>query len=443
MTTDEIAAKAAEIIFANEGNYGSVNKNDNGAVSVGKVQWHGNRAINLLRGILAKDLKAAKQILGDELYLEIIDTQTNWGSRIVDVAEAAAISTLLKTPQGKSEQDALAIRDIGKYINKGKSYGLNDPGALIYFADGVNQYGTNSTLWKNIASDALKGAGDVDAMYKATTNRTSKYLSRRATVYKKVKALNLGGGNTMQGIELQNGIGTYSGGSDGAKTILLEGNTTNFKINEFRCKDGSDSILIDKGLVQLLQAAREHFGKPVHINSAYRTQAHNQKVGGASPSYHTKGRAADITVEGVANKEVAKFFEGYGAKGIGFYNYSGGFVHVDTRESKYLWQQDKKSGTYYQVSTFGAAPAAGFETGTYKLLTTMKVRTGPGTSYPAKAKAQLTADGQRNANANGTLKPGTKTTVKKVISNGSEYWALTPSGYIAMKIGNETYMQKQ
>ena len=43
-TKKEVAAAAAAIIFANEGNYSSVNANDNGAVSVGKVQWHGNRA---------------------------------------------------------------------------------------------------------------------------------------------------------------------------------------------------------------------------------------------------------------------------------------------------------------------------------------------------------------------------------------------------------------
>ena len=56
MAESWIAEKAAEIIFANEGNYGSVNKNDNGAVSVGKVQWHGNRALNLLRTIDRKSV---------------------------------------------------------------------------------------------------------------------------------------------------------------------------------------------------------------------------------------------------------------------------------------------------------------------------------------------------------------------------------------------------
>ena len=51
----EIAAEAAKVIFANEGNYSSVNADDNGALSVGKVQWHGNRALSLLKEIAKRE----------------------------------------------------------------------------------------------------------------------------------------------------------------------------------------------------------------------------------------------------------------------------------------------------------------------------------------------------------------------------------------------------
>ena len=46
----------------------------------------------------------------------------------------------------------------------------------------------------------------------------------------------------------------------------------NFKVREFACK-GSDVVLLDEELVVLLQCIREHFGKPVHITSGYRTAA--------------------------------------------------------------------------------------------------------------------------------------------------------------------------
>ena len=48
-SASEILDAALQLLYYNEGSYGSVNKNDNGAVSVGKIQWHGTRALNLLK----------------------------------------------------------------------------------------------------------------------------------------------------------------------------------------------------------------------------------------------------------------------------------------------------------------------------------------------------------------------------------------------------------
>ena len=105
--------------------------------------------------------------------------------------------------------------------------------------------------------------------------------------------------------------------------------------------------------MEFLQKVRDHFGKAVSVTSAYRTPSHNRSVNGATSSYHMKGKAADFTVTGVSNREVAKYLQGIGAKGIGLYDYTGGFVHVDTREKKYYWQQDARNGKAYGVSTFG------------------------------------------------------------------------------------------
>lgn len=53
-----------------------------------------------------------------------------------------------------------------------------------------------------------------------------------------------------------------------------------------------------KNLKQLcknvLQPLRDHLGKPVVINSGFRSQAVNMAVGGANNSQHMKGEAADI-----------------------------------------------------------------------------------------------------------------------------------------------------
>ena len=113
--------------------------------------------------------------------------------------------------------------------------------------------------------------------------------------------------------------------------------STNFTVKEFACKDGSDSVLIDAALVEVLQKIRDHFGKPVVINSAYRTPEHNRKVGGSSGSYHVKGMAADIQISGVSAVEIAYFAQTI-TNGVGVYYYGNtNFVHVDTRQNRTFW----------------------------------------------------------------------------------------------------------
>ena len=54
-----------------------------------------------------------------------------------------------------------------------------------------------------------------------------------------------------------------------------------FKVREFACKDGSQVVFIDSYLVSILDILRNQAGKPVIINSGYRTPARNKAVGGA------------------------------------------------------------------------------------------------------------------------------------------------------------------
>lgn len=117
----------------------------------------------------------------------------------------------------------------------------------------------------------------------------------------------------------------------------------NFLVSEFKCKDGSDEVLIDPLLVEYLQAIRDHFGKSVKINSAYRTTKHNAAVGGVEDSRHVLGCAADIRIEGVPPIEIARYAESLGIKGIGLYDT---FVHVDTRVKKGFWKSHSHIGVY-------------------------------------------------------------------------------------------------
>lgn len=50
-------------------------------------------------------------------------------------------------------------------------------------------------------------------------------------------------------------------------------------------------LLVDN----ILDPLREAYGRPVYVNSGYRSLALNKKVGGSKNSQHMKGLAADIT----------------------------------------------------------------------------------------------------------------------------------------------------
>lgn len=50
-----------------------------------------------------------------------------------------------------------------------------------------------------------------------------------------------------------------------------------------------------QSLLLILDNLREEFGKPIIINSFYRSFAHNVRVGGVKTSKHLTGAAVDIT----------------------------------------------------------------------------------------------------------------------------------------------------
>lgn len=134
------------------------------------------------------------------------------------------------------------------------------------------------------------------------------------------------------------GIESYSLAKDGEKKL-----SANFKVREFACKDGSNTIFVCEELVQLLQNIRDHFNRPVTITSAYRTLTHNKKVGGSPKSQHLYGMAADFQVEGVAPETVAAYAETLlpNTGGIGTYpkkaGRAHGWVHIDVRKVKSRW----------------------------------------------------------------------------------------------------------
>ena len=122
--------------------------------------------------------------------------------------------------------------------------------------------------------------------------------------------------------------------------------TTNFTLAEFQSKCGRpmpDDVKQNiQKLANSLQVLRDHLGKPITINSAYRSPEHNAKIGGVRNSQHVQGKAADIAVQGMTTRQVATEIEKLIASGqmlqgaIGIYPT---FVHYDIRKNKVRWSK--------------------------------------------------------------------------------------------------------
>jgi hypothetical protein len=118
-----------------------------------------------------------------------------------------------------------------------------------------------------------------------------------------------------------------------------------FSPREIACR-GTGKVLVDPAALDKLQALRDSLGKPLIVNSGYRSPEHNKRVGGAKASQHLRGVAFDIAM---SNHDPAAFeamARNAGFTGFGFYppKLGGGhdFIHIDTgpeREWGKRWGQ--------------------------------------------------------------------------------------------------------
>jgi hypothetical protein len=116
--------------------------------------------------------------------------------------------------------------------------------------------------------------------------------------------------------------------------------TQNFRLKEFVCKDNTavPEHLIDnvRAVAKQLQIVRNHYNKPIRINSAYRTPKYNRSVGGALKSMHLLALAVDTKpLFDISIDEYYKtmleltIFKGYGIGNT--------FLHTDLRDTYTIW----------------------------------------------------------------------------------------------------------
>ncbi len=132
----------------------------------------------------------------------------------------------------------------------------------------------------------------------------------------------------------------------------------NFRVIEFRCRDGSDCICLSDELVGILQKIRDYFGQAVKITSGYRTPAYDRRVGGSGGGYHTKGCAADIIISGIKPTKIAAYADVLlGERGgieCAAYGECRGYVHIDVRQGR--WRALKADAAKKYVSLSALFP---------------------------------------------------------------------------------------
>lgn len=129
-------------------------------------------------------------------------------------------------------------------------------------------------------------------------------------------------------------VKTYSLKTDGDKYC-----SAHTKVREMRCKDGSDKILIDTELMEMIEKlfAKLQCSKYI-ISSGYRTPDYSGKVGGFSTDQHTKGKAVDACFYDkngkiISAKIVCCVAQDVGFKGIANISSKYQYVHLDMRDS--------------------------------------------------------------------------------------------------------------
>lgn len=112
-------------------------------------------------------------------------------------------------------------------------------------------------------------------------------------------------------------------------------------------RGGNEAVPIDANLLNIAYKIQNtllsfNIRKPMNINSGYRSLKTNANTEGAAKnSFHTKGKAIDISIEGLDASLVGYLGVIMAKGGVGFYPMKN-FIHLDTG-NKRQWIVDSKN----------------------------------------------------------------------------------------------------
>ena len=192
-TSSELSVMA-DIIFEQEGggkNYGNINPLDVDAISIGVLQWHADNGRELITRIKNANPGVFNHLYN--FYNATFPIEKSWKGFYVSKGDNNynCIKELLTGNEGKQCQDEYVNEFLSSYVDQGKSVGVNDYKAQIFFCDMYNQ--SPAGAMKIARSTSNKS---LDGLYQETMNGghwlgSSAYHNndRRTRVYNKVKQM--------------------------------------------------------------------------------------------------------------------------------------------------------------------------------------------------------------------------------------------------------------
>jgi uncharacterized protein YcbK (DUF882 family) len=229
----------------------------------------------------------------------------------------------------------MSIRDMGKEISMTDSMDMEFMLAIneLFEISNENEIARLSGVLKKNSNESID-----DLFTPAKNGAKQQGVNKAETDQNAYEPIDAPKSSVIRGQYIQPGINFPKDASMAEKSIQYslskDGNkdlSDNFKVSDFKCRDGSDIVLINPSLISLLEKIREHFGKPVVVVSGYRTPKYNKSISGAANnSQHMYGNAADIKIQGVSPREIYNWMNGWHKGGLGVYPT---FTHVDVRDT--------------------------------------------------------------------------------------------------------------
>lgn len=243
-------------------NYRKVLGNDNGAWSIGLIQWNASRAYDLLLKISNNDTdwRNAWSNKDYDLYKDLNTNSSSARSKygkgytvVVGSDLVNQVQNMMSTEKAKSTQRDYASEDTQSSITKVQEKGVTNPMITIFLVDIMNQYGPNLPSTIQNAASISKNGGDIRSQFnefvkycEQNLGNYSTYENRRTTTKTYVEQLYEQGKFSSGG--LAENLGAAS--SYGFIFPVAGCNKDNINNKNYPSYKGHTGIDINKGVVE-------------------------------------------------------------------------------------------------------------------------------------------------------------------------------------------------